>query len=155
KHGIRHTVGDTIGPMSIARILRQAPLMVDIARDMEKLCPSAPLLSPTNPMTAVTTAVNRYSNVDCIGICHGTHFIVNHVAKSYRVKPEDVKLNVVGINHFAFVDRVWIKGKEQPLAKAVKKVAGTPSAVFHDPVGHTEKGNNANVHFCLRPVPTR
>ncbi len=143
KHGIIHTVGDTIGPMSIARVLRQAPLMLDIAKDMEKLCPGAPLLSPTNPMTATTTAPNRYSDIKCIGICHGTHFIVKHIAKSYKVKPHDVKVNLVGVNHFALVDKVWIKGKEKPLVNVVKKVSGTPSAEFKDPAGHMESGGMA------------
>ncbi len=143
RHGIRHTVGDTIGPMSIARILRQAPLLVDIAKDMEKLCPGALLLSPTNPMTGTTTAVNRYTNTDCIGVCHGTHFILRQIAKSYKVKPDDVRVNVVGVNHLAFVDRVWIKDVEKPLKNVVKKVSGTPSGAFQDPAGHIETGSYA------------
>ena len=49
EYGIRHTVGDTIGPMCTARCLRMVPLMLDIAADMERLCPRAPSLSVTNP----------------------------------------------------------------------------------------------------------
>ncbi|NRA39115.1 MAG: alpha-glucosidase/alpha-galactosidase, partial [Planctomycetes bacterium] len=36
-YGSKHTVGDTIGPMCTARILRQVSLMLDIAKDMEKI----------------------------------------------------------------------------------------------------------------------
>ncbi|HHN46893.1 MAG TPA: alpha-glucosidase/alpha-galactosidase, partial [Planctomycetes bacterium] len=103
KHGIRHTVGDTVGPMCTARMLRQAPLLLDIARDMEKLCPRAPLLSPTNPMAGLTTAVNRYTGVKCIGICHGTHHAMQTIAKSYGVDITDVQVNVVGVNHLGFI----------------------------------------------------
>ena len=86
KYGIRHTVGDTVGPMCTARCLRQVPLLVDIAQDMKKYCPGAPLLSPTNPMAVLTAAVIRYGGVDCIRICHGTHHALKIIADTYGTK---------------------------------------------------------------------
>ncbi|KKL77027.1 hypothetical protein LCGC14_2038980, partial [marine sediment metagenome] len=84
-YGIRHTVGDTIGPMSTARCLRMVPLLLSIAGDMEKYCPHAPLLSVTNPMAVLTNAVNNNTKIDCIGICHGTGHQVKQIAKAYDV----------------------------------------------------------------------
>ena len=51
RYGIRQSVGDTVGPGGVMRALRNIPVFVDIARDMEELCPDAWLLNLTNPMT--------------------------------------------------------------------------------------------------------
>ncbi|MCZ7646602.1 MAG: hypothetical protein M5U26_15165 [Planctomycetota bacterium] len=138
RHGIRHTVGDTVGPMCAARVLRQAPLLVDIARDMEKLCPGAPLLSPTNPMTALVTAVHRYTSVRCIGICHGTHFALEILAQAYRAKEKDVRVNVVGVNHLGFIDGVTIGRRRVPVERAIDRILKQGGASYDDPAGHTE-----------------
>ncbi|MBN1808533.1 MAG: hypothetical protein JW909_05655 [Planctomycetes bacterium] len=143
KHGIRHTVGDTIGPMCTARMLRQAPLLLDIARDMEKLCPGAPLLSPTNPMAGLTGAVSRYSGVKCIGICHGTHYAMSIIAKSYGAGIADVQVNVVGVNHLGFIDRVWVKGEEKEVGKVIKKIWKEALKGYDDPAGHVDKAEAA------------
>jgi len=143
KHGIRHTVGDTIGPMCTARMLRQVPLLLDVAADMEKLCPGAPLLSPTNPMAGLTTAVNRYTKVNCIGICHGTHHAMSIIANSYGVKIPDVEVNVVGVNHFGFIDRVWVKRKEIPIEDVIQKIWKDAVKGYNDPAGHVDKAEYA------------
>ena len=59
RHGIRQSVGDSVGPGGINRSLRNIPVLVGIARDMEQLCPDAWMLNITNPMTALTRAVCR------------------------------------------------------------------------------------------------
>ncbi|MFH1706498.1 MAG: hypothetical protein ABIF71_01065 [Planctomycetota bacterium] len=143
KYNIRHTVGDTIGPMCTARCLRQIPLILDVAKDMRKYCPKAPLLSPTNPMAAMTDAAIRYGGVDCIGICHGSHFIMDVIARAYGVKIEDVAINLVGVNHFAFVDEVRIKGVKKPLDKAIKQVTAEALKGYADPAGHIDKAEYA------------
>ncbi|MCJ7660794.1 MAG: alpha-glucosidase/alpha-galactosidase, partial [Anaerolineales bacterium] len=50
KYGVDTNVGDTRGPSGIFRFLRTLPVMIDIVRDMEKVCPDAVLLNYTNPM---------------------------------------------------------------------------------------------------------
>src|SRR5688572_20019703 len=45
RYGIRQPVGDTVGPGGISRALRNIPVLVAIARDMEELCPDAWLLN--------------------------------------------------------------------------------------------------------------
>jgi Family 4 glycosyl hydrolase len=42
--GLRQTIGDTIGIGGIMRGLRTVPVLLDICRDMEELCPDAWLL---------------------------------------------------------------------------------------------------------------
>src|SRR6476661_603354 len=56
KYGLRQTIGDTLGIGGIMRALRTIPVMLDIARDMEAVCPDAVLLNYTNPMAMLTWA---------------------------------------------------------------------------------------------------
>ena len=49
RHGIKQSVGDTVGPGGVMRALRNIPVFLDIARDMEELCPDAWMLEPHQP----------------------------------------------------------------------------------------------------------
>src|SRR5436305_2723002 len=49
RYGIRQPVGDSVGPGGINRALRNIPVLLDIARDVERYCPDAWLLNLTNP----------------------------------------------------------------------------------------------------------
>ena len=44
--------------------------MIDIARDMEELCPEAWCLNYTNPLIRLTWALHRYTKVKVVGMCH-------------------------------------------------------------------------------------
>jgi len=122
KYGIRHTVGDTVGPMCTARCLRQIPLLLDIAKDMEKVCPNAIMLNVTNPMAVLTNAVNQNTNITCIGICHGTQHRQKQIAESFSVETKDVELDVVGVNHLGFIDGIRVKGVEQNVSDIASRI---------------------------------
>jgi alpha-galactosidase len=70
QYGIDINVGDTRGVSGIFRALRTIPVMLDIARDMERLCPDATLLNYTNPMAMLCRAMQRESNIQLTGLCH-------------------------------------------------------------------------------------
>ena len=50
--------------------LRTLPLIFEFIRDMEELCPDAWLINFTNPMVRICDAVNRYSRIKVVGLCH-------------------------------------------------------------------------------------
>jgi len=145
KHGIRHTVGDTIGPMCTARCLRMVPLLLDIARDMERYCPGAPMLTVTNPMAVLTNAVNRQTHVKAIGICHGTHFRQDTIAQAYGVDRMDVSLNVVGVNHLGFIDKVRIQGREVNVSAVARKISALARRGHADIAGYQDTDEWANL----------
>ena len=70
KYGLRQTIADTIGIGGIFRVLRTFPVMLDFARDMEKVCPDAWLLNYTNPMCALTGGILRQTAIKTVGLCH-------------------------------------------------------------------------------------
>lgn len=55
KYGVDINVGDTRGPSGIFRFLRTAPVMLDIIRDVEELCPHAIVLNYSNPMAMLVS----------------------------------------------------------------------------------------------------
>lgn len=133
EYGVRHTVGDTIGPMCVARCLRMVPLMLDIACDMERYCPKAPMLSVTNPMAVLTHAVNTHSKIQCIGICHGTEGQVKQIAKVYGVTRNEVCVDVVGVNHFGLITRVEVQGRTVPMDELIEKTREAMKKGYVDP----------------------
>jgi alpha-galactosidase/6-phospho-beta-glucosidase family protein len=63
RYGIFQTVGDTVGPGGVLRALRNIPVLLGIAHEMERSCPDAWLLNLTNPMSALCRAVTRETRV--------------------------------------------------------------------------------------------
>ena len=55
RHGLRQTIGDTLGIGGIFRALRTFPVLEGIAADMLDVCPDAWLLNYTNPMAMNVT----------------------------------------------------------------------------------------------------
>src|SRR5258708_5130560 len=71
KYGLRQTIADTLGIGGIMRGLRTIPVLLDIARDMEELCPDALMLQYVNPMAMNCAALARLvPSVRTVGLCH-------------------------------------------------------------------------------------
>jgi len=114
KYGIWQPVGDTIGPGGLSRALRNIPVVVGIARNMERFCPDAWLLNITNPMTVLTRAVWRETDIRCIGLCHelyGTLGLLQKIleANDWRTDFDCVS---VGVNHFPWIIRLRYQGRD-------------------------------------------
>ena len=71
RHGLRQTIGDTLGIGGIFRALRTIPVLLAIADDMADVCPQAILLNYTNPMAMLCWAVARGGrHTRIVGLCH-------------------------------------------------------------------------------------
>src|SRR5690606_10537194 len=81
KYGLRQTIADTLGIGGIMRGLRTIPVMRDIARDMEEVCPNALLLNYTNPMSILTGYMLRYTKVRTVGLCHSVQICSRDLLK--------------------------------------------------------------------------
>jgi alpha-galactosidase len=112
KYGIPVGVGDTLGPPALARNLREIPVVVEIARDMERLCPNAVMLNFTNPMSCITGAMARHSAIPVWGLCHSADELFSYFARVFDVKKSEVEMEQGGVNHQSFVTRLWIKGED-------------------------------------------
>jgi len=102
KYGLRQTIGDTSGIGGIMRGLRTIPVLIDICRDMEELCPDALLLNYVNPMVMNCWAIDRATSIKTVGLCHSVPYTAADLAEDIDVPIEEINYLVAGINHMAF-----------------------------------------------------
>jgi len=127
KHGIFQSLGDTVGPGGIFRALRHIPVLLEIARDMESICPEAYLFNYSNPMTALTRTLIRETKIRAYGLCTGIFGIWNFLANYLDAAREEVDLTVAGINHLCWVLDFIVKGQPgYPLMKQKFAEKGGP-----------------------------
>ena len=81
KYGVDTNIGDTRGPSGIFRALRTMPVMLDICRDMERVCPDAILLNYTNPMARLCRAMQRETKIKVTGLCHSVQGTASMLAR--------------------------------------------------------------------------
>ncbi len=120
QYGLRQTVADTLGIGGIMRGLRTIPVLLDIVRDMEELCPDALLLNYVNPMAMNCWAVSRASRISMVGLCHSVQHTAEQLARDIRVPHGEIDYLCAGINHMAFYLRFERNGEDlYPLIRSV------------------------------------
>jgi len=113
KYGFACPVADTIGPPGLIRALREAPVVVDIARRLQRLSPRGRIVNFTNPMSVITAAMARHSGVPAVlGLCHAEVGCRDFLAQLYKVDPARMELLTAGVNHLTWVVRVLIDGQD-------------------------------------------
>ena len=112
KYGIVQPVGDSVGPGGVSRALRILPVVVDICRDMEKLCPQAMLVNYSNPNSCVCAAAHQYSSIEVIGLCHGLTGTQRALANYLGVPIEETNVLAAGVNHFNWILNFRVRGQD-------------------------------------------
>lgn len=103
---------ETCGPGGFAKALRTIPVILDICKDIEEVCPSAWLINFTNPSGMVTEAINKYTNVKCLGLCNVPIHMKMTFADVLGVKPEELFVEYVGLNHLVWAKSIWLNGED-------------------------------------------
>ncbi len=105
KYGLRQTIGDTVGIGGIMRGLRTIPVVMEIIKQMEEVCPDALFINYANPMAIVTGYILRYSKIKCIGLCHSVQVCTERLLKDLGMEDKlDGRQEVIaGINHMAWL----------------------------------------------------
>lgn len=118
KYGVDINVGDTRGPSGIFRALRTIPVMLDICRDIERLCPQAIVLNYTNPMAMLCRAMQGETKARVTGLCHSVQGTAMMLAHWIGAPYEEVTYVCAGINHQAwFIDFRWRGVDAYPLIR--------------------------------------
>ena len=112
KHGVDQCVGDTMGPGGVFRALRSIPEMIDIANDIQELCPDAYLLNYVNPMAPVCWALGTVPGTKFVGLCHGVQTTLDLISRYVDVPKEEIDAHVSGINHMAWFLKMEHEGKD-------------------------------------------
>lgn len=113
KYGVDTCVGDTRGPSGIFRYLRTINPIMDIARDIDRYCPSAIFLNYTNPMAMLCRTVQgELPHLVTSGLCHSVQGTASMLAGWIGAKPEEITYTCAGINHQAFYSEFLWNGKD-------------------------------------------
>jgi alpha-galactosidase len=124
KFGVDFNIGDTRGVAGIFRALRTIPLMLDICKDIEHLCPDAIVLNYTNPMAMLCRAMQRKNkDLKITGLCHSVQGTAEMIAGWINAPMNEIEFVCAGINHQAWYLKYEWNGKDAyPLiSKAVKR----------------------------------
>jgi len=123
KYGYTTLEGYTNGPASVSTSIRHVPLVLDIAKDMEEICPEAWMILCNNPLPKLQSAVEKYSTIKCIGYCNGHELVemaleqllertdrrkkeemdAGIVEREFMVPKGNLVITLAGINHFQWV----------------------------------------------------
>jgi len=127
RFGLRHTIADTLGVGGIMRAARTLPVMVEMCRDMERLCPDVVHLNYVNPMAMICGGLARTTKIKTIGLCHSVQHTAGELAKDIGVPLDEINYVVGGINHMAFYLRFERNGEDlYPLIRRVIEEGRVP-----------------------------
>ncbi len=103
KYGIMHVLGENAGPGAVFHTLRNVPILLDICRDIEQLCPKALLINFTNPESRICLAIQKYTKVKVVGLCHQIKRGISNIAQIMDLEPNDLDVKAWGLNHFTWM----------------------------------------------------
>ena len=135
KYGIYQPVGDTVGPGGCIRSLRTIKDYLYFAEMIKKYAPKAWCINFTNPMTICTrTLYEGFPEIKAWGCCHEVFGTQGHMGNIYskitgeeRPSREEIKVNVLGINHFTWITKAECRGTD--LFKMFMKYVNSPGVI--------------------------
>lgn len=102
---------ETNGAGGMFKAFRTIPVILDIVKDIQEICPEAWLINFTNPAGMVTEAILRYTDFKkAIGLCNVPVNMVSGFAKMLDVEEDEVTMEIQGVNHFIFATDVFVNG---------------------------------------------
>jgi len=111
KHGFFGCSVDTVGPGGLFRGLRLIPALIDICRDIERLCPKAWVINYSNPMTAICRALRKVTDVNIVGLCTAG-FLPSQIARRMEIDADRVDVISAGVNHGMWAIKILIDGED-------------------------------------------
>ena len=112
RYGLRQTIADTLGIGGIMRAVRTIPVLIDMCKEMERLCPDVVHFNYANPMAMNCWALNEATKIRTIGLCHSVQNTAGELAEDIGVPLEEINYVVAGINHVAFFLRFERNGED-------------------------------------------
>jgi alpha-galactosidase len=121
KHGVKQVLGENGGPGGLSHALRTIPLVLDICRDIERLCPDALVLNLTNPEGRICLAASRYTDLRFVGLCHGIGMAQAAIGQVLGLPPDDIDPLAAGLNHFSWILELRRRSTGEDLYRAFRK----------------------------------
>ncbi|MEF3306560.1 family 4 glycosyl hydrolase [Paenibacillus sp. GYB003] len=172
QYGIRMCSGDTIGPGGIFRAMRELPVIMECARDIEKLCPDAWVINYINPSAVNGIALQKFApSLKSFALCDGLH--MPHVKRNYAVNAgiiaskeaytDDIArrfdFRIAGVNHFTWLLKAEFDGRDvaPAIAERLCRRAETATdggdtgakAAYNDAIGYALYEAFGSIPTCV------
>lgn len=109
---IYQSTGDTYGAGGVSRALRTVPVLVEVAKDIEQLCPNALFINFSNPMTVNVWAISKAApSVRVAGLCYGVTYYQHYLANLINLPWDQLTCRAIGVNHFTWITDLSYKGE--------------------------------------------
>ncbi|NTY02593.1 alpha-glucosidase/alpha-galactosidase [Deinococcus sp. JMULE3] len=113
QYGLQQTIADTLGIGGIMRGIRTVPVLADMSRDMERLCPDTLHMNYVNPMAMNVWGLARLSpRIRTVGLCHSVQHTASELADDLGIPVEEIDYLCAGINHMAFYLKFEHQGQD-------------------------------------------
>ena len=132
RYGVDQCIGDTIGPGGIFKALRTGPVWLEIVADVARLAPRAVVINYSNPMSILTLAAARSSEVQVVGLCHSVQGTSRQLASYLDIPYDRITWRCAGINHNAWFTTLERGGED--LYPLLRLRAAIPEVYERDPV---------------------
>ncbi len=132
RYGVDQCIGDTIGPGGIFKALRTGPEWLAICADIERLAPRAIVMNYTNPMSILTLAALRTTNLEVVGLCHSVQGTSWQLSQYLDVPYGELVWECAGINHNAWFTTLEHNGED--MYPRLRELAGERKIYDRDPV---------------------
>ena len=132
RYGIDQCIGDTIGPGGIFKALRTGPAWLEIVSDVQRVAPGAVVLNYTNPMSILTLAALRSTELSVVGLCHSVQGTSRQLAGYLGIPYAEMDWDCAGINHNAWFTKLEREGVD--LYPLLRERARDPDVYEKDPV---------------------
>ncbi len=113
---------ETTGIGGFFKALRTIPVMLEIARQMETLCPQAWLINFSNPSGILAQALQNHTKIKTLGLCNVPINMFAGVEDSLGMR--DLDIEYVGLNHLSFITGIKHQGKDLLQEALVQGVQG-------------------------------
>ncbi|KIL39159.1 hypothetical protein SD70_21645 [Gordoniibacillus kamchatkensis] len=153
-YGIKQVLGENGGPGGLSHALRNIPIILDVCRDMEKLCPNAWLINFSNPESRIIMAVSKYTSVKAVGLCHGVPMGRNRVAQMIGRKGAELDVKAAGVNHLVWLMDVRDAATGEDLYPLIRQKEAELPADDVGLYGHDPLSRAMFRHFGYWPCPT-
>lgn len=121
---------ETNGPGGLFKGLRTIPVILDICKDMEMLCPEAWLINFTNPAGMVTEALLRHSSIKkVIGLCNVPIGMEMGIAQLLDVEHSRIRIDFAGLNHMVYGLDVYLDG-DSVKGEVIEKLSDPENSSF-------------------------
>lgn len=102
---------ETTGIGGFMKALRTIPVMLEVAKAVEKYSPDCWIINYTNPTGLIAEALTKYTKAKMAGFCSGGIFPKMWANKAFGTRHDQIKYDFAGLNHMNFAYNLSIDGK--------------------------------------------